>query len=135
MRKTVETVANLKPESCEAYAVIKGKRYFVAACKAEIDVKRYTTEINMLGSLTAKCKNIFASVVFCMDLERSKDFDPDIMGQAEKYEIICEFQTGLDESEKVTLDRFVSVEADFFNDEWIFGIEDKDTIKKILRFA
>lgn len=135
MKKLVETVASLQPENGEVYAIISNRRYFLAACRIMIDIKKRSTQVNTIGSLHAQYKNTFASVVFCIDPERSERFDAELAQQVEAYEIVCEFPIGIGESEKIKLEKFVSADVDFFANEWVFEIQDMDTIKKLLRFA
>lgn len=135
MKKVIETIASLQPKSGEVYAIISNRRYFLAACRITIDIKKRSTQVNTIGSLQAQYKNTFASIVFCIDPKRSASFDAELTERVEAYEIVCEFQTGIDESEKIKLEKFVSADVDFFENEWVFEIEDMDTIKKLLRFA
>lgn len=135
MNKLTETIASLKPKSGEIFVIIGSRRYFLASCKVTIDIKRCSTQVNVVGQLNANYKNTFASVVFCLDPARSERFNAGLAEQVEAYEIICEFQSGIDEGERVKLEKFVSADVDFFSNEWVFEIEDADTIRKLLRFT
>lgn len=135
IRKQIETVASLKPEKGEIFVIIDGQRYFLAACNITIDVKKQSTQVNTIGTLNAQYKNTFATLVFCVDLEHSANCTAENVEQAENYEIVCEFPTGINESEKIKLDKFVSADVDFFANEWVFEIADQNTIRNLLRFA
>lgn len=135
MRKYIETIASLKPEKGEIFVIIDSRRYFLAACNITIDIKKRSTQVNTIGTLNVQYKNTFASVVFCVDLEQSEHFTVENVERAEKYEVICEFPTGINESEKIKLDKFVSADVDFFANEWVFEVADQDTIRNLLKFA
>lgn len=135
MKKRTETIARLKPENGEIYVIIGSRRYFLANCNVTIDIKQHSTQVNTIGSLNAQYKNTFASVVFCVDLEHSEHCSAEIIEQVENYEIVCEFPTGINETEKIKLERFVSADVDFFANEWVFEIAEQDTIRNLLRFT
>ncbi len=135
VRKYIETIASLKPEQGEVYVIIGGRRYFLAACNITIDVKQCSTQVNTIGTLNAQYKTTFATLVFCVDLEQSEHCTAENLEQADNYEIVCEFPTGINESEKITLKNFISADVDFFVNEWVFEIADQDTIRNLLRFA
>lgn len=133
-KKRIETIASLKPERGEIYIVVGNKRFFLANCNMKIDIKKRSVQVKTLGFLNAQYKNTFASVVFCVDLEHSEHCTTENLEQAENYEIACEFQIGLNETEKIILDNFISADVDLFANEWVFEIADQDTIRNLLRF-
>ena len=133
-RKRIETITSLKPERGEIYIIVGNKRFFLANCNITVDIKKKSIQVNTLGSLNAQYKNTFASVVFCVDLEHSEHCTTENLEQAENYEIACEFQIGLNETEKIILDNFISADVDLFANEWIFEIADQATIRNLLRF-
>lgn len=133
-KKRIETIASLKPERGEIYIVVGNKRFFLANCNITVDIKKKSIQVNTLGSLNAQYKNTFASVVFCVDLEHSEYCTTENLEKAENYEIACEFPTGINETEKIILDNFISADVDLFANEWVFEITDQDTIRNLLRF-
>lgn len=134
IRKQTETIATLKPEGGKVYVIADSHRYFLADCGIKIDIKQRSTLVNTMGSLDAQYKNTFASVVFCVNLEHSEHCTMENLERAENYEITCEFPTGIDETEKITLNKFMSADVDIFANEWVFEVADKDTVRKLLRF-
>lgn len=134
IRKQMETIAALKPERGMVYVIVGGHRCFLADCDIKIDIKQRSMLVNAIGSLNAQYKNTFASVVFCVDLEHSEHCTMENIVQAENYEITCEFLIGIDETEKLTLNKFVSADVDIFANKWVFEITDQDTVRKLLSF-
>ncbi len=120
-------IKTLPAEDGTLYAVSAGQRIQFANFSGRIEIIENTALVPVLGRVERGIKQIFASFIFCGDLQYTREISSDFIHAGKVYEATADI-----ENERLYFGGLRFEDSDPVKNELKFEITDAELIKKLL---
>ena len=111
----------------ELFVISAGQRLPLAHFSGRIEIAENTKLVPILGTVQKGTKQIFASFIFCGDLDYQREFDSGLIHSGKVFEALADVK-----SERLEFAGLRFLDSDPLKNELVFKITDLELIQKLI---